>query len=205
MDSGFQDKRKTYALLRLHVAFVFAALYAINNMPGDSSTGVNPATTTSLGGKPAVPPQTASEYRRRRQQESIDIYAIDPSIHIDKLKQAASSEYQASKRSLFRYEDPPPPPPPKKTPQQLAEEKHLRETPPPPPPPPPIDLKYYGYSTDSRTKVKKVFVTDGQEIYIAVEGDVVANRYHILRVGVNSIEVEDMRTRSRQILPLIEG
>jgi hypothetical protein len=206
LEFGFQDKKKTYALLGLAVLLVFAGLYAINNMPSDESAAASAvAPAANPGSKPAAAPQTAAEYRRRRQQEAVDIYAIDPTIHVERLEHAADSQYEATKRGPFRYVEAPPPPPPPKTTDQLREEARIRNTPPPPPPPPPIDLKYYGYSTDSQTKAKKIFLTDGQEIYIAVEGEVVANRYRILHVGVNSIEVEDMRTKSRQILPLIES
>jgi hypothetical protein len=66
-------------------------------------------------------------------------------------------------------------------------------------------LKYYGFTTDSATKAKRVFLTNGQDIFIAAEGEVVANRYKIVHIGVNSVEVEDMRNKNRQQLPLIEG
>ena len=66
-------------------------------------------------------------------------------------------------------------------------------------------MKYYGFATDAATKEKKVFLTNGQDIFIAAEGEVVANRYRIVRIGVNSVEVEDMRNKNRQQLPLIEG
>lgn len=205
MELGFQDKKKFYTFLASMLLLIFAVVYAFNNRPGEESagTGAAPAAVS----KPAAhaSPQTAADYRRQRRREAIDIYSIDPTIHVEKLEQSAVANYTTTKRNLFRYEAAPPPPPPKKTPQQLAEEKRIRETPPPPPPPPPIELRYYGFATDSGTKTKKVFLTNGQDIFIAGEGEIVANRYKIIRIGVNSVEVEDLRNRSRQQLPLTEG
>ena len=206
MDLGFQDKRKRYALIACLALLVLAALYAVKSMPKGGSTPAAPAAAPAQASAGGSSPQTAAEFQRRRRQESIDIYKIDPTIHLEKLEQAKSVDYTSTKRNLFRYEAPPPPPPPKKTAEEIKEEKlRAAQPPPPPPPPPPIDLKYYGFATDAVTKTKKVFLTNGQDIFIAKEGDIVGNRYKIVSIGVNSVEVEDLKNKNRQRLPLIES
>ncbi len=203
MEFGFQDKRKRNVLIGCLAVLVLAIAYSIYNWPSDEAAGRAPVAQARAESATASP-QNASDYVQRRRMNSIDIYHIDPTIHLGKLTQAATADYTTMKRNLFLYEFPPPPPPPKKTPQQILEEKKQLENA-PPPPPPPIDLKYYGFATDAASKTKKVFLTNGQDIFIAREGDVVGNRYKVLSIGVNSVEVEDLKNKNRQRLPLIES
>jgi hypothetical protein len=81
--------------------------------------------------------------------------------------------------------------------------------PPPPPPPtpkaPPIPLKFYGFVNPARPDVKRAFFLESDEIVIAGEGDMIKKRYKILRIGVNSAEVEDTQFKgdnTKQTLPL---
>lgn len=72
-----------------------------------------------------------------------------------------------------------------------------------PPPAPPIPLKFYGFS--SRSGAKRAFFLDSDnEIAVAGENDVIKNRYKIVRIGVNSVVVEDLTNKNQQTLPLIE-
>jgi hypothetical protein len=203
LNLGFQDKRKRTTFIVCAVLLFFAVAYAINNWPQDES-GIPSVPSASSAPSTEAPAQNADAHRQRQRAESIDIYHVDPTIHLERLEQAAVSDYPGSQRNLFRYEAAPPPPPPKKTPEQIKEEqRRIVNT--PPPPPPAIDLKYYGFSTDRATNTKKIFLTNGQDIFIVGEGEILANRYKVIRIGVNSVEVEDMRTKSRQQLPLTES
>ena len=82
---------------------------------------------------------------------------------------------------------------------------------PPPAPPKPVDTKprapkitwkYYGYATESGAADKRAFLLDGEEIFVATEGDIFKKRYRIVKIGVNSIVVEDLEFRDEQTLPL---
>jgi len=83
--------------------------------------------------------------------------------------------------------------------------------PPPPPPPtpnaPPIPLKFYGFVNPARPDIKRAFFTDqaGEDVMIAGEGEIIKKRYKVLRIGVNSAEVEDTEFKgnnTKQTLPL---
>jgi hypothetical protein len=76
--------------------------------------------------------------------------------------------------------------------------------PPPPPPPPPIPLKFYGYITPSSAGGKRAFFLEGEEIHVVTEGDIVKRRYKIVRIGINSVVVEDTEFKNQQTLPLEE-
>jgi hypothetical protein len=94
-----------------------------------------------------------------------------------------------------------------KTPQQVAQEQAKAKAdagPPPPPPPPPIMLKYYGYSSARGDNRKRAFFLDGDDILVAGEGEVVKKRYRVVRIGVNSVVMEDTQFKHEQTLPLQE-
>ncbi len=76
-------------------------------------------------------------------------------------------------------------------------------TPPAPPGPPPITLKYYGFSSPKFTGHKRAFFLDGEDIIVASEGDMVKRRYKLVKIGVNSVTVEDTQfNNNQQTLPL---
>jgi hypothetical protein len=104
------------------------------------------------------------------------------------------------------------PPPPKteqlKGPEPIVPLKKVeaaKPTPPPgPPPPPPITLKYYGFTSPSGAAAKTAFFLDGDDILIAKEGDTLKKRYKVVRIGVNSVVMEDTDSKRQQTLPLAE-
>jgi hypothetical protein len=65
-------------------------------------------------------------------------------------------------------------------------------------------LKFYGIAAPPGSGDKKAFLTDGDEIIIAKEGETIARFYKVVRIGVNSIDLEDSRSQRRQSLPLAE-
>jgi hypothetical protein len=50
-----------------------------------------------------------------------------------------------------------------------------------------------------------VFLSKGDDIFIAKEGQIIDRRYKIIKIGANSVEVEDVLTNNRQTLPLTAG
>jgi hypothetical protein len=69
---------------------------------------------------------------------------------------------------------------------------------------PPIDLKFYGFASRPG-EPKKVFLSQGEQIFVAKEGDVVARRYKVVKIGVNSVQIEDMPNNNTQTIPLTAG
>ena len=70
--------------------------------------------------------------------------------------------------------------------------------PPPPPPPPAITLKFYGYSTPRTDGAKRAFFLDGDDIFVAAEGDLVKKRYRVVQIGVNSVIMEDTEFKNNR-------
>jgi hypothetical protein len=53
--------------------------------------------------------------------------------------------------------------------------------------------------------MKKVFLSQGEDIFIAAEGEIVDRRYRVLRISPNAVDVEDVINNNRQSLPLTQG
>ena len=85
-------------------------------------------------------------------------------------------------------------PPPSTTPAEAAK-----------PQAPPINMKYFGYVNRPGDSRRRAFLMDGEDIVVAVEGEVIKKRYKVIRVGLNSIVVEDLDFKAQQTLPLQES
>lgn len=71
-----------------------------------------------------------------------------------------------------------------------------------PPPLPPINLKYFG--TEQRANAPlQAFLSHGDDIYLASQGDIVARIYKILSITERNIRVEDLSNHNIQTLPLL--
>jgi hypothetical protein len=71
-----------------------------------------------------------------------------------------------------------------------------------PPPPPPINLKYFGTAVRVNGR-RQAFLLQGEDVYLAAEGDIVARKYRIVSIGATNIQVEDLVNHDTQTLPLI--
>lgn len=74
--------------------------------------------------------------------------------------------------------------------------------PPPPPPPPPINLKYFGTAVRANGQ-RQAFLLQGEDVYLASVGDIVARRYRIVTISPATVQVEDLVYSDTQSLPLL--
>jgi hypothetical protein len=154
---------------------------------------------------PAGPKGRVSPAGRRRAAATASAPQLDPRLRLDLLAKVHSVSYQGSERNIFQYYTPPPPvDKPVANPVTGPGGAAAKPPGPPPAPPPPIPLKYYGYAEKPLGSPKKAFFSDGEEIFIAAEGDIVNKKYKIVKIGVNTVEAEDITTKHRQVLPLQE-
>ena len=67
---------------------------------------------------------------------------------------------------------------------------------------PPLNLKYLG-SVENRAGVKvAVLLTDRKEVLTGQAGETVANRYRIARIGLESVDLEDVASGQSRRIPL---
>ncbi len=139
--------------------------------------------------------------RREQPLTQQQLSALDPTLRLDILERSRQVKYEGSARNIFQFYTPPPPKPVSSpivsAPSPVAPANPLA-------PVVNIPLKFYGMADRAGAAPKKAFLTSGEEIFIGQEGDLIANRYKIIRIGVNSIELEDSRSKQRQQLPLVE-
>ena len=144
--------------------------------------------------------------------EGMDLASIDPTLKTDLLTKLRKVSVEGGARSLFEFYTPPPPPappPPKVNPikpdvSKMGKPAEVAKVPAVPPPPPPIPLKFYGYSGNVRSTVRKAFFLSGEDIVQAGENEMIQNRYKIIRIGVNSAVVEDTVAKNQQTLALAD-
>jgi len=144
----------------------------------------------------------------RPQAESPSLPAV-PRIDLARID-APRGEDSAGRRDLFAFgkaagpeEDAPPPPvvapPPPGAPGAPGNEV---ATLPVTPSLPPLNLKYIG-SVENKAGVKvAVLVTDRREVLTGQAGQVVANRYRIARIGLESVDLEDVGSGQSRRIPL---
>jgi len=65
-------------------------------------------------------------------------------------------------------------------------------------------LKFYGFASKPG-EPKRIFLSQGEDFFIATEGQVIDRRYKVLRISPLSVEIEDMLNNNRQSIPLTQG
>jgi hypothetical protein len=122
-----------------------------------------------------------------------DLERFNPALNLALLKQIESQALPKTARNPFEY---PPPPKPKETPAVVTEK-------PPPPPPPPPPIKAIGYSVKAGN-VAEAIVADDQDIYVVHVGETFANRYHVLAISPDRIDIQDATTQQTVHLPIAQ-
>jgi hypothetical protein len=179
--------------------------------------GEGPATDTREPGTRASRGRGGTEFRPslkpKRGEERIDPTQIDPTLRLDLLAKLQSVKVEGSRRSVFDFSEPPAPKPdptkvaaakPVPSPLVKPEEAKPEATEPAKPQAPPVPFKFYGYLSRTSQPSKRAFFMEGDEIHVVAEGEVVKKRYKIVRIGVNSVVVEDTQFKQEQTLPLLE-
>ncbi|HUS05215.1 MAG TPA: hypothetical protein VMZ52_02895 [Bryobacteraceae bacterium] len=150
----------------------------------------------------------------KKPEDRPDPMAIDPTLRLDLLAKLQKVTVEGNHRNLFDMGQAPPP-------KGAAQDKDKSKTPAPspilpapaatapvtpaaPPPPPKIPLKFYGYVNPSAQPGKRAFFLDGEDVHVVTEGEIVKRRYKIVRIGINSVVVEDTENKNQQTIPLEE-
>ena len=153
-----------------------------------------------------------------KKDEMPDRNSIDPTLRLDLLAKLKTVKEEGGSRSIFDFGAAAPAPAAQlagiKEPAKILMARNFigpKQPAPPPPPPappkaPPVPLKFYGFVNQTKAGVKRAFFLDGDDIIVASEGQLIKNRYRIVRIGINSAVVEDTQFKNdgQQTLPLVE-
>ena len=147
-----------------------------------------PPSRPSTGTRRTAPVRTASG---KKPAVRAAPSSLDPTLRYDWLKASEDTQYRGAGRNIFRAEV--------EIPKPIVPVHVVAPVVPQgPPPPPPINLKFFGFA-------RKIFLSQGEDVFIAGEGDIVDRRYRILRITPVSVEVEDVLNNNRQTIPLTQG
>jgi hypothetical protein len=189
---GAEDKKK----LIIAIVLMVAALILVGGLVF-SSGGSSPRAAAPV----AESTTPAGRTKGKSKKLIATARSLDPELRYDWLKASEETKYQGNGRNIFEAQDvviptpvakatkAPPPPPPEAT---------------GPPPPPPINLKFFGFA-NRPGEAKKVFLEQGEDIFVASEGDIVNRRYKVIHIAPTTVEVEDVLNNNRQSIPLTQG
>ncbi len=200
MKIGTENRTKTIIAAVLLILAVFLVVHAFQGGDDTSSAAQPPAlaprpSTGSAGGQ-----SKSGAAKTARKPQALLAQTLDPTLRFDLLKSSEDITYKGTGRDIFRSqaEEPPIPKalPPDKQPNAVVT----------PPPPPPIPLKFYGFASSRKDGNKRIFLSKGEDIFVAKEGDIVDRHYKIVHIGPNSVDVQDVLTNyPPQTLPLSLG
>jgi len=200
---GAENRNKVIAAVSLVVIAVVLMATRFSGFLGSGSSSASIPPPVELGDRaslPAAPAQRATSGRNRtpaRRQSAAQ--SLDPTLRTDLLKVSEDTKYEGTGRNIFKvFVDIPKPIVP------VTSQPEVATGPPPPAPPPPIDLKFYGYATPAGG-TKRIFLAQGEDVFIAREGDIVDRRYKVVRISGTAVEILDVLSNNRQSIPLNQG
>ncbi len=130
--------------------------------------------------------------------------SLDPTLQLKLLEASEQTKYSGSGRNIFvsQAEAIPQPKGPGVTDHTKVTPKW---TPPPVPQAPPIPLKFFGFASQPG-EPKRIFLSQGEDVFIAAEGEIVDRRYKIVRISATSVEIQDVvNSGPPQSIPLTQG
>jgi hypothetical protein len=193
---GAENRTKLFVAIGLMLVAVVVLLFNLGSSSPKAATVAPPLT-------PPVPssrPVAAATGKAHGKKISPTTRSLDPTLRYDWLKASEDTKYEGTGRNIFLAQAEIPQP----VDNGATDKKKQDEGPPPPPPPPPINLKFFGFASKPG-EPKKIFLSEGEDVFIASEGEVVNRHYKVLRISPNSVEIEDVLNNNRQSIPLTLG
>ena len=203
MKVGAENRTQLVAAIGLGiVALVLVVTRFVGSFAiGSSSAAAPPSSGLVIPAdeRSAAAPRIPARDRNTARGQNLS-RSLDPTLHLDLLAASEDTKYAGTGRNIFRVFVEPPPKPI----VPVVPKKAEPSGPPPPPPPPPINLKFYGFATPVGGS-KRIFLAQGEDVFIAKEGDIVDRRYKIVRISPNAVEILDVLSNNRQSIPLTQG
>jgi hypothetical protein len=119
------------------------------------------------------------------------------SLHKDPVDKARKTEYKSSGRNIFSRDIPIPQPSKAETRKLIEERNKVVQPPPPEKKVSPLPVKFFGYGTVPNGTVRLAFFNDGDDVFIVKEGELLMNRFRILKIGNTNLEYEEVSSGLR--------
>jgi len=118
----------------------------------------------------------------------------NPKLHNDGVERARKTEYKSSGRNIFSRELVLPPKPKTPVPDPKTP---VVPSPPVIPTVAPLPAKYFGFGTIPNGTARVAFLSSGEDIYVVKEGELLLNRFRIIRIGNANLEYEEVSSGLR--------
>ena len=151
--------------------------------------------------KPVVTPDAGSV------AQNYKLLPVDNlSLHTGPVGNARKTEYKSSGRNIFSREIPPPVPTKadieKANKKRDDDNRRIAEQPPPLPQVSKLPVKFFGYGTVPNGTARLAFFNDGDDVYIVKEGELLMNRFRIIKINNANLEYEEVSSGLRGTAPL---
>lgn len=202
MQLGLENKKKTIwaaalgGIAVLVVAYQFVPMFMGSSSSPDSSAQaaapVAPRVSATHG---------ASKSHRKERTER-----LDPTLRLDLLAASEQTHYEGNGRNIFVSQaDPVTIPTPvargNTDPATAQDSYHLPTV----PAPTPIPLKFFGFASKPGEQ-KKIFLSEGEDVFVAGEGEIVDRRYKVIHITPTAVEIQDeVNSGPPQSIPLTPG
>lgn len=197
MKLGAENRKQVIALSVLGGIALISLAYQF--WPSSADSAPPPAQTVqSTPGKPPM--------RRTASGKLVPVVEprLDPTLDLTLLAQSEDIKYGGNGRNIFAAGSLPTIPKAIKNGTMDHQEQAKVYIPPQPPPPPPINLKFFGFA-NKPGEAKRVFLVQGEDVFIAGEGDIVDRRYRVVHISPTAVEMEDVLNNNKQSIPLTQG
>ncbi len=202
MQLGFENKKQTMwaavlgVIAVLAIAYEFIPMFIGSSTPGSNAQAAAPVVTTTR--------TTARGGTKSKKKPRVE--NLDPTLRLDLLAASEQTVYEGNGRNIFisQAEDVVIPKPGNSgaTDVKAVDPSYQRPT---IPPPPPIPLKFYGFASSPGER-KKIFLKQGEDVFVAGEGEIVNRRYKVIRISPTSVEIQDLvNSGPPQNIPLTQG
>ncbi len=187
MKIGTENPKKVAVAVVLLLIGVFFLIRGFNSSSPESTVTGTPTALQPL--RPG-----------RRQPSSCRKITSIRGLRLDLLKNSEDVEYKGNGRNIFRAGAEPVKeiPKPVQSPHEAA--KAAANT---PPAAAAHQSQVFRLCQPAREE-SRVFLAQGDDVFVARQGDIVNRRYKILRITPTSVEVEDVISNARQTLPLTQ-
>jgi hypothetical protein len=223
MKAGAENRKKTImagalgAVALCCVIYAYSALFGGSGPPPQPAAVTPTANTAANSGNSTRRTSTTNNDRNgsnnqaglgaapgvAAQKMASTSSSLDPTLDESAMLRTESLVYSGTGRNIFSATYVPPVVLPRNVPSARPKGPVIAPpvVPQGPPPPPPINLKFFGTAIRANGE-RQAFLLQGEDVYLAAQGDIVARKYKIVSISTNSIQVEDLANDNTQTLPL---
>jgi len=202
-----ENKKELILASVLGAVLVLVVVYEFSNSSStNASTGTSSAAPSTLSA--VLRPDKHAKSRATTEKKEKAQPSLDPTLRLQELAVIEQIKYEGSGRNIFVSEaEPiiPTPLAPGQTGPGGTNEQTKIWTPPAQPAPSPIPLKFFGFASKSG-EPRKIFLSKGEDVFIAGEGEIIDRRYKVVRISPNSVDIQDVvGSGPPQSIPLTQG